>query len=265
MANIATFYNAKASVRGLSLFLDIDSKREIIREFHYEGEREAEFALEFEELKHLTLGKTLEELKSLLRQDLTQETKLPQGKKAISSLGLFLLRESISHYQGEVRTLKEERDFICLCFGVTKRDIVREVLANNQFELKDLIAETRASSACGSCRESILKIIDETRSSHGLIKGLTHSKSRYDKEGKWVKVAGLYPGPLLIKLDELKNEWMEREGIQNQYSLEFVDIEGFHLTVKIAPHTPKTTEALLSALSDFLRSRLGVLFFLQGL
>ena len=93
---------------------------------------------------------------------------------------------------------------------------------------------------------------------------MDHSKSRLDANGKCIKFAGLYPGPLLIRLDELKKVWMTREGILDQYEIEFLDIEGLHLTVKINPSNEKSNAGLLSALSDYLKSELGILFFLHS-
>lgn len=264
MMESTAFFNAKATTSDVSLFLDIDPKRDVIKEFHYDGPHAFSHKAEMEEIKELVLGKDLESVRNLKRSDLYFEKRLSDDHRPVTSVGLWLLREALASYAGESRFYKEERDLICLCFSVTKKDIVKKVLANRDFELKTLIQETMASSACGSCRNPIQSIIDETRSAHGMIKGLDHSKSRYDKDGKWIKVAGMYPGPLLIKLDELKDEWMKREGIVGQFEMELVQIEGFHVSVKVNSTSEKTVSGLLSALTDFLKSRLGVLFFLQS-
>jgi bacterioferritin-associated ferredoxin len=199
-----------------------------------------------------------------MRSDLTLETEIAPGIKATASLPLWLFKQAIESYVGHGKFYKEQTDMLCLCFSVTKRDIVKNVLANKNFELKTLIQETMASSACGSCKTPIINLINETRLAHGLIKGLDHSKSRYDDKGAWLKVAGLYPGPLLIKLEELKNKWMEREQIVGQFEIVFTSIEGLHVGVAITPGNEKTVTGLLSALTEFLKSELGVLFFLES-
>jgi bacterioferritin-associated ferredoxin len=263
MMESTLFFNAKAALPELSLFLDIDHKKDVIKDFFFDGPKLSHYQTELEELKTLSVGKSLDEVIKIERDDLAHETLLPNGKKSMGPIGLWLLKKAIADYMGEGQVYPEEKDMLCLCFSVTKRDIIKKVLSNKDFELKTLIQDTKASSACGSCLLSIEKLISDTRNEHGLIKGLDHSKSRLDKDGKWIKVAGLYPGPLLIKLDELKKEWMERENIVGQFEIEFTMIEGLHLTVSINSTNEKVVAGLLSALTDYLKSRLGVLFFLK--
>jgi bacterioferritin-associated ferredoxin len=257
------FFNASAAIPGLNLFLDIDPKKDIIKDFFFAGPKADHYKIELQELRLLTVGKTIEESKNIFRSDLTLETELSEGVKAIAPVSLWLLKKAIESYVGHGRFYKEQSDMLCLCFSVTKRDIVKKVLGNKNFELKTLIQDTMASSACGTCRIPIEKLILETRMTHGLIKGLDHAKSRFDDKGQWLKVAGLYPGPLLIVLEDLKNKWMEREKIVGQFKIEFTNIEGLHLTVMIDSTNEKTVNGLLSALTEYLKSELGVLFFLE--
>lgn len=264
MMETTAFFNATASLHGVSLFLDINSKTETIKDFFYSAGSDSDFNVELDELKMLVVGRTLSEIQDIRRADLQFVTETKNDNAPILPLGLTLLRAAVSDYQGENRFYKEEKDMVCLCFSVTKRDIVLGVLSDKDFELKTLIQKTMASSACGSCRAPIEKIILETRHQHGLIKGLDHSRSRFDAKGEWIKILGLYPGPLLIKIDQLKNAWMKREGISEQYQIEFTNIEGFHLDVLITPASEKTNAGLISALSDYLKNELGILFFLHA-
>lgn len=264
MMETTAFFNAKAEACDVSLFLDINPKNDTVKEFFYAGANTSKYKIELDELKMLSLGKALSEVSLIKRSDLEFVTETPSGPAPMAALGLTLLKSAIADYEGAGRFYKEQHDMICLCFSVSKKDIVEQVLTDKDFELKTLIQKTMASSACGSCRMSIEEIILTTRNQHGLIKGMDHSKSRLDPNGKWIKIANMYPGPLLIKLDELKNNWMKREGIVDQYSIEFINIEGFHLTVEINPASEKTNAGLLSALSDYLKSELGILFFLHS-
>lgn len=263
MMESTAFFNAKATTPEVSLFLDIDPRTDVIKEFFYDGPFVVHYKIELEELRMLTINKTIHEAQKIKRYLLSFETELENGEKPVMPRGLWLLRSALASYTGEGGFLKEQTDVLCLCFSVTKKDIVQKVLSNKDFELKILIQETMASSACGSCRQPIEKLIHDTRAEHGLIKGLDHSKSRFDDKGNWIKIAGMYPGPLLIKIDELKNAWMKREKIEGQFEIEFTDIEGFYLTVKINSTNEKTIGGLLHALSDYLKSELGVLFFLK--
>src|SRR5690606_31825454 len=144
-----------------------------------------------------------------------------------------LLKEAILEYLGENKTFPEEEDLLCLCFGVTKKDIINSTMGNKDFDLKTLIQTTRATSACGSCKPLIEDLISRTRLQYGLIKGLGNSRSRKNLQGQWIKIAGLYPGALLLMIDDYKNEWMKREEIFEQLTIEFVNIEGHHLDVEI--------------------------------
>jgi hypothetical protein len=97
-----------------------------------------------------------------------------------------------------------------------------------------------------------------------LIRGLTHSSTRLDKEGHWIKIKGMYPGDLLIKLDEMKKTWIQREGIEAQFKIEIQNIEGYHIWLSVAPNDDSVrNEKVLAALSDYWRSAIGALFFLH--
>ncbi|MBY0414363.1 MAG: (2Fe-2S)-binding protein, partial [Bdellovibrionales bacterium] len=231
MLGPTAFFNASATLPEIGLFLDIDPKNDCIKDFFFDGPKSSHYKLELEELRILAINKNLSEVKKIIRTDLSFEVLLENSNKATAPIGLWLLQKAISGYEGEARYYREQSDMVCLCFSITKKDIVKKVLSNKDFELKTLIQDTMASSACGTCRKPIEKIILETRLSHGLIKGLDHSKSRFDEKGEWLKVAGFYPGELLIKLEELKQEWMKREEIADQFKIEFTDIEGLHLTL----------------------------------
>lgn len=263
MMESTAFFNAKAQTKEVSLFLDIDPKTDIIKIFFFDGPKVNHYRIELEELRLLVENNSLSEVQKIKRDSLALETTLENGEKSVMGMALWLLRSALASYTGEGGYLKEQTDVLCLCFSVTSKDIVKKVLSNKDFELKTLIQETMASSACGSCRLPIEKLIHDTRAANGLIKGLDHSRSRFDVNGAWIKIAGMYPGPLLIKLDELKNSWMVREKIVGQFEIEFTDIEGFHLTLKINSTNEKTVDGLLLALSEYLKSELGVLFFLK--
>lgn len=248
---------ARSKSQQVELQLDIDLNSQKIREVRVKCNSQGPLSEDFKQLESLILGKTIDEALSVKRADLTTE------QKAIGSLPLWLLHKSIENYLGSSAVLAESKDRLCLCFGVGVSDLRKQILSRPEYELKHLIAETFATSACGSCLPQIKKTMEDLRLSHGLIEGLTHSKGRFDKDGNWVKVKGLYPGPLLVQLDDLKKKWMEREGIVGQFSIEFTEIEGLHLTVAI-PETEKDRgEKILQALSDYLKSETGILFFLH--
>ncbi len=262
MANSQLFFNAKVVQAGVTLKLDIDLKTEKIRSLLFTG-YEADHEIFYKELTEKFTERTLESTGLALQEISLNTPLLSNGKRPISSIALCLIRDALDQYLGESLFLAEERDRLCLCYSVPKKDIESYVLKDKNFELKNLIELTKASSACGSCKLPILETIEEVRLKHGLIKGMDHSRSRFDEQGRWIKIHGMYPGPLLIRLDELKNEWMKREDIVGKYEIFLKGIEGFHLEVETHGANQAVLKSLLSALTDFYQSKLGILFFLN--
>lgn len=240
----------------LKLFLDIDLKSEIIQDFYYKGSLAPLYQNELEELKGRIINRPYRHALELKRET--------PGNNSLASLSLWLTHQAIGDYLGENTFLEEQNDLLCLCFGIGKSELKKQVLARSDYDLPQVIAETMATSACGSCREQIIKTMKELREEHGLIAGLTHSQTRVDKAGHWIKIKGMYPAELIIKLDELKLKWMNREGIDRQFSIEIINIEGHHLWLAVNPSADiERNEKVLMALSDFWRSEIGVLFFLH--
>lgn len=265
--NSQLFFNTRASYNGVTLSIDIDSKSEQIKSLLFQCTDEVllnKHRASFEELTMKLTGLNVEIARKFIRNHFSDEFILANGQKAIVPLGLALINLAIEEFYGESTYLVEEKDWICLCYGVTESDIQNYVLNDKNLELKNIIEKTKASSACGSCKAPLTKAIEDIRLKHGLIKGLDHSRSRFDDKGHWIKIANLYPGPLSIYLDDLKNEWMKREEIIGVYELVIKGIEGFHVDFEVHGADAKVRLALLSALTDFYKSKLGILFFLHS-
>lgn len=249
--------NALARYKNLQLELDIELSTQKIFEMKVSGDLKTADAAGFRQLESLVIGRSLDEALNIKRQELNP------AEKTFGSLPLWLLHRAIENYLGSEAVLAESKDRLCLCFGVGVSDIRKQILKRPDYELKHLIAETFATSACGSCLSEVRKTMEDLRLSHGMIEGMTHSKGRFDKNGNWVKVKGLYPGPLLVLLDDLKKKWMEREGVTDQFTIEITDISGLHLSVSFPGVEKDRAEKILQALSDYYKSETGVLFFLH--
>lgn len=262
----AIYKNAEGSE--LHLYIEVDLKSEIIQDFRYLGTLLQKYESEFEELKSLILNRTIKDALLLKRSSLQKEIRTPAGKLPLASLSLWLLHKAIEDYLGTATTLNEQNDLLCLCFGVGLKELKKQILTRLDYDLANLIAETMATSACGSCRPSIQRAIVDIREKHGRILGLDHSQSNVDKDGHWIKIKGLYPADLLIKLDDLKKVWMEREAIQDLFEINIVKIEGHHLWLRVALADSSQEDSerflkILAALNDYWRSEMGVLFFLH--
>lgn len=267
MSNAFSSYQNKTGAR-LELSLDVDLKSEKIIDFKYSGELSSHYELELFELKNLVLEKSVKDALIINREHLKKQTTLANGKLAIIPLSLWLLHKAVEDYYGGNNHLPEQSDLICLCFGVSQKDLEKEILNRPDYDLAKLIAETKATSACGNCLKDIKKTMQEIREKNGLILGLDHSKSRFDNLGHWIKIKNLYPAQLLIKLDDLKSEWMKREKIVDQFEIEILNIEGFHLWVSIkskknAIESSDKLEKILHALGEFWQSEVGAFFFLH--
>lgn len=257
----ASYTNAQGL--SLKLFIDVDLKSETIQDIYAKGELKELYALELEELKSLALNHKIKEAFALKRSQLSHEV-LSKDKRAAASLTLWLLHHALEDYLGLDNTLLEERDLLCLCYGIGVRELKKQILARNDYELSHLVSETGASTACGSCKDSITRYFKTIREEHGKIEGLSHSQSRLDKSGHWLKIKGLYPAELVIKLDDLKNQWMKREGIVGQFEIEIQKIEGYHLWLSVSPNKDTNRSLkVLEALSDYWKSELSALFFLH--
>jgi hypothetical protein len=133
-----------------------------------------------------------------------------------NSLPLWLFYSALDEYQGHIPVVRD--DLVCLCFGLTKKDL--------------LVGTTQmAGRACGSCRP-------------------------YLKKREFEKILGMYPGPLVVKLEQLKKEWVKNE--TTEISIE--EINGYHLEVKIKPYD----QDKLQSLSDYFFTKLNTRFFLRA-
>jgi bacterioferritin-associated ferredoxin len=253
----------------LHLYIDIDLKTDLIQDFFCKGLLLSEYESEILVLKSLVLNKKIADALALKRSDLKEEVLLVNGEKSLSSLSLTLLHNAIEDYLGTATTLTEQNDLLCLCYGVGSGELKKQILARHDYDVSKLIAETMATSACGSCRKLISESIISIREEHGLIFGLDHSQSTLDKGGRWITIKGLYPAELVLKLDALLKIWVLREEVNTQFAIQIVKIEGYHLwlTVKVlATGEDEESERaikILAALSDYWRSEIGALFFLH--
>ena len=263
MSNVeSTYKNFKGDELKIVLFIDL--KSEIIEDLYFKGNLTFQHEKEIEEMTNLLLNKSYKQALNLKPESLKYSHLTSNVKRPIASLPLWLIQQAIEEYLGSAAPLQNQNDLLCLCFGIGLSEIKHQVLIRTDYGLKEIVAETMASSACGSCRDQLIKTMANLREEYGLIQGLSHSQSRLDKDGHWVKIKGMYPSELLIKLDDLKVKWMKREGIENQFQIEIKNIEGYHIWLSVSPNEDRVrNEKVLAALSDFWRSEVGALFFLH--
>lgn len=195
---------SNSAEQDLTLYLDVNLKKNTISNLRYEGQLAVKFREEIEEVTNTFLNQTLQSISQKIIEN---------------SLPLWLFYRTLDEYQGHVALIENKcNDLVCLCFGITQDD------------LRDGIP-SRAGRACGSCLP-------------------------YIKKREFKKIAGLYPGPLVVKLDQIIQEWAKIEN--TKISIE--EIKDEYLDVKIFPYSRKK----LHSLSEYLLEKLNTRFFLRG-
>lgn len=258
MTDLYSHYNASSMLFGISLKLEIDPKRDIIKTAKINNAQEA-YQNDLDFFLTLIEGKSLDEARALKRLDFKEEK---NHFIKVLPLAMSLLNKAIDSYLGEDVYLKGKSDVLCLCYNVGKSSLVEMTLSDVNFDLTKLIKDTLATTACGSCLSPIKEYIAQIQSENGLIQGLKNTRTRLDKSGHWIKINGLYPADLLIKLDDLKEEWITQNEIPN-FALEILNIEGNHLDVKMNVTDEFKQKIFLDALRDYYKEKTGTLFFLH--
>jgi bacterioferritin-associated ferredoxin len=256
--------NAKASYlnitgEDLHLTFDIDLSSEKIIEISYKGSLVHRYLAELEELKTHILNQKYSFALSFKAKLLTQ-----QLKNSLVPLSLWLTHKAIEDYLGTTAKLVQQKDMLCLCFGISHSDLKKQVLSRDTYGLSEVVSDTLASSACGSCKDLIIQSLNDIRNQHGLVMGFGATPTRFDKSGHWLKIQNQYPSELIIRIEEYKKIWMIREGIVDQIQIEIVDIEGHHLSFSIEPVADRVrNEKILAAFGEYLSSVMGARFYLQ--
>lgn len=112
-------------------------------------------------LTEMIKGKSLAEAEQVTNQDIADYLGgLPEQKMHCSVMGREALEAAIKNYRTGKRGVKElEGKIICVCFGVTEKDIERAVRENRLSTVEEVTNYTKAGGGCGGCHEQIEEII----------------------------------------------------------------------------------------------------------
>ncbi len=113
-------------------------------------------------LTEMIKGMTVEEAKKITNQDIVDYLGgLPRQKMHCSVMGAEALQAAIADYLGEkVEAASDEGEVVCVCFGVTDKEIEKVVRQNRLKEVEDVTNYTKAGGACGSCIPQIEAILN---------------------------------------------------------------------------------------------------------
>lgn len=249
-------------LKSLGIELAFDPKSEIIfrcRFYSLKENGEAVVNSTTELVQELCLGKRLSEVRQVKKMAFLKDKM--QGALGIIVPEILALDRCIDHYFGGGAVVPNQKDLLCTCFNLTERRLKQLVLKDAHFDLKKLVAETHATSACGSCLPKIKSTIEKIRNENGVLQGAKSNRARKNSKGEWIKVAGLYPIDFLIALDDLKEEWLKKNDLHQKINIKITKLEGLHVHIEIDVDDEFKRNLLLEALRDFVLDKLGVLIF----
>ena len=111
-------------------------------------------------LTEIIKGKTLEEALKVTNKDIADYLGgLPPEKMHCSVMGQEALEKAIANYKG-TPVPEKEGQIICECFGITDREIEREVRENHLTTIEEVTNYTKAGGGCKKCHGKIQGIID---------------------------------------------------------------------------------------------------------
>ena len=111
-------------------------------------------------------GMTIEEAKKITNQDIAEYLEgMPKEKMHCSVMGREALEAAIANYQGigPEKKNKNEGELICVCFGVTDKEIIQAIKENNLYTVEQVTNYTKAGGGCETCHPRIEEMIDQIR------------------------------------------------------------------------------------------------------
>jgi len=109
----------------------------------------------------MLIGKTVEEAERITNKDIIAYLgDLPKQKVHCSVMGREALEAAIYNYRTG-KTLNHELDgeVVCECFGVTDKELEREIRAHDLTTVEQVTEATKAGAGCGNCIPDVEKIL----------------------------------------------------------------------------------------------------------
>jgi NifU-like protein len=116
-------------------------------------------------LTEIIKGMTLEEAAKVTNKDIADYLGgLPEQKMHCSVMGREALEAAIANYKGGNKKKHElEGRVVCVCFGVTEKEIERVIRENNLDTVEQVTNYCKAGGGCGGCKGEIEKIIERIK------------------------------------------------------------------------------------------------------
>jgi NifU-like protein len=112
-------------------------------------------------LTEIIRGMTLEEAEKVTNQQIAENLGgLPEQKMHCSVMGREALEAAIANYRTGKQGVKQlEGRVVCICFGITEKDIERAIVENSLTSVEEVTNYTKAGGGCGGCHVEIAEII----------------------------------------------------------------------------------------------------------
>jgi len=116
-------------------------------------------------LTEMIKGKTIDEAGELTNKDIADYLGgLPEQKMHCSVMGREALEAAIENYRTGGKKKRElEGKVVCICFGVTEKEIERVITENDLTTVEQVTNYCKAGGGCGGCKGEIAKIIEKVR------------------------------------------------------------------------------------------------------
>jgi len=116
-------------------------------------------------LTEMIKGKTIDEAGELTNKDIADYLGgLPEQKMHCSVMGREALEAAIENYRTGGKKKRElEGKVVCICFGVTEKEIERVITENDLTTVEQVTNYCKAGGGCGGCKAEIAKIIEKVR------------------------------------------------------------------------------------------------------
>ncbi len=206
----------------LKLYLKLDGEKIVDAKFQTFGCGSAVASSSI--LTEMIIGKTLSEAKQITNKDIAEELGgLPQEKMHCSVMGHEALEDALKKYYGgkyaednTEENLSQSADkIVCTCFNVTESQIWEAIKINGLKTVEEITNYTKAGGACGRCKGNIQDILD----------------TYYKKQQ--TSVSELTPTQKILKISKVIEQQISPELQKDGGDIEFVDLEGNKVKVKL--------------------------------
>lgn len=180
-------------------------------------------------LTEMIIGKSIDEVRKITNKDIADQLDgLPPEKMHCSVMGYEALEDALKEYKSEGYIPMEEiqnqqkETMVCTCFQVTDKVIIDAIKTNGLKTVEEVTNYTKAGGACGKCKDSIQKIIDNYYKENGTKipetkKELTHTQ-------------------LVLKVNNIIETQISPELVKDGGDIELIDIKDKNIYVKLQGH-----------------------------